>query len=105
MADNKINGLLKNNMAAEAISAKNRILSSEMSLDEVAQEFESLFVQQMLKSARAAKLADGVFSSEAQETYQSLLDQEYSKTLAKNHSFGIAEALVRQFDKHVNGIK
>ena len=74
-------------------------------LEEVAQEFESLFVQQMLKSARAAKLADGVFSSEAQETYQSLLDQEYSKTLAKNHSFGIAEALVRQFDKHVNGIK
>ena len=38
-------------------------------------------------------------------SYQSLLDQEYAKTLAKGHNFGIAEALVRQFDKHVNGKK
>ena len=105
MGDNNINSLMKNNLTSEVVSATKKNLSNDMSLDEVAQEFESIFVQQMLKSARAAKLADGIFSSEAQETYQSLLDQEYSKTLAKNHSFGIAEALVRQFDKHVNGTK
>ena len=52
---------------------------------EVAQEFESLFVNQMLKSARSAKLSDGLLDSEAYETYKGLLDQEYSKTLAKNH--------------------
>ena len=56
----------------------------------------------MLKSARSAKLADGLMDSEAFETYQSLLDQEYSKTLAKNHNFGIAEGLVRQFEKRVD---
>ena len=69
------------------------------------QEFESIFVFQMLKSARSAKLANDIFGNNGQETYQSLLDQEYAKTLAKGHNFGIAEALVRQFDKHVNGKK
>ena len=47
----------------------------------MAQEFESLFVFQMLKSARKAKLADGILTNEAFETYQGLLDQEYSKNL------------------------
>jgi len=74
-------------------------LDKSLSLEEVAEEFESLFVFQMLKSARKAKLAEGVFDSDAAETYQNLLDQEYSKTLAKNQNFGIAEALIRQFGK------
>ena len=51
----------------------------------------------MMKSSRKAKLAEGVFSSNANDTYFSLLDQEYSKIISKNQSFGIAEALVRQF--------
>lgn len=81
----------------------NKKLSSTNDLEQVAQEFESLFVHQMLKSARNAKLAESIFHNEAQDTYQTLLDQEYSKSLAKNHNFGIAESLVRQFGKHVKG--
>ena len=68
-----------------------------LSIEEVAQEFESLFVFQMLKSARKAKLAEGILNNDAHDTFQTLLDQEYSKILAENQSFGIAEALVRQF--------
>ncbi len=84
----------------EHISKKAELnLNKNLSLEEVAQEFESLFVFQMLKSARKAKLAEGVLNSDAAETYQTLLDQEYSKTLAKNQNFGIAEALIRQFGK------
>ncbi len=93
---------MKNNIKTELSTATQTKLSNKMSLDEVAQEFESIFISQMLKSARAAKLADGLMDSEAYETYQSLLDQEYSKTLAKNHNFGIAEGLIRQFGNKVN---
>ena len=53
----------------------------------------------MLKSARKAKLADGILNNQAFETYQSLLDQEYSKKLAGGQNFGIAEGLIRQFGK------
>ena len=72
-------------------------IGNEVDLENVAQEFESLFVYQLLKNARKAKLSESLFSNQGTETYESLLDQEYSKTLSKNHSFGIAEALLRQF--------
>ena len=72
-------------------------IEKQADLENVAQEFESLFVYQLLKNARKAKLSESLFSNQGTETYESLLDQEYSKTLSKNHSFGIAEALLRQF--------
>ena len=72
-------------------------IEKDADLENVAQEFESLFVYQLLKNARKAKLSESLFSNQGTETYESLLDQEYSKTLSKNHIFGIAEALLRQF--------
>ena len=105
MNGTNIQNFIKNNLEVADNSTKNQSLNSQMSLEEIAQEFESIFVFQMLKSARSAKLADDIFGNNGQEKYQSLLDQEYAKTLAKGHNIGIAEALVRQFDKHVNGKK
>ena len=78
-------------------TAKVKEIKKDADLENVAQEFESLFVYQLLKNARKAKLSESLFSNQGTETYESLLDQEYSKTLSKNHSFGIAEALLRQF--------
>ena len=72
-------------------------VEKDADLENVAQEFESLFVYQLLKNARKAKLSESLFSNQGTETYESLLDKEYSKTLSKNHSFGIAEALLRRF--------
>ena len=70
-------------------------------LEAVADQFESLFVYQMLKQARQSKLADGIFSSEAQETFQNMLDIEYSQILSNKSNFGIANALIKQFQSHV----
>ena len=70
-------------------------------LESVADQFESLFVYQMLKQARQSKLADGIFSSEAQETFQNMLDIEYSQILSNKNNFGIANALIKQFQSHV----
>ena len=73
--------------------------NSNRGLEEVAQEFESLFINEMLKRAHSAKLAKTILTSDAEDTYTSLLNQERSKILAKNHNFGIAEALVKQFSR------
>ena len=73
--------------------------NSNRDLEEVAQEFESLFINEMLKRAHSAKLAKTILTSDAEDTYTSLLNQERSKVLAKNHNFGIAEALVKQFSR------
>ena len=71
-------------------------------LKDVAEQFEAIFVHQMLKQARQGKLADGIFNSEAQDTFNNMLDIEYSQILSKKNNFGIAEALIKQFEPHLH---
>ena len=70
-------------------------------LKDVAEQFEAIFVHQMLKQARQSKLADGMFNSEAQDTFNNMLDMEYSQVLSKKSNFGIADALIKQFQPHL----
>ena len=56
----------------------------------------------MLKQARDCKLSDALFSSDEEDNFGTMLDQERSRSLALNLDLGIAEALVRQFDKNKN---
>ena len=76
---------------------KKKTINNQSSLEEVAQEFESLYVFQMLKSARAAKLSDELLGNSATDTYYSMMDNELAMKLSKSGNFGIAEALIRQF--------
>ena len=62
-----------------------------------AEQFEALFIHQLLKQARSAKLADDILGSEAGDTYTEMLDQERAKQLSTRMNLGIAEALVLQF--------
>ncbi len=66
-------------------------------LEQVAEEFETLFVSQMLKQAYKSKLHKGIFDSSENETFQSLLNQELGRKIATNSNFGIADALKMQF--------
>ncbi|MBF96036.1 MAG: hypothetical protein CFH34_01264 [Alphaproteobacteria bacterium MarineAlpha9_Bin4] len=76
---------------------KDKVKDIDKDLKEVAEEFESLFLNEILKRANSAKLAKSILSNDEQETYTSLLNQERAKAIAKSQSFGIAEALVNQF--------
>ena len=66
-------------------------------LQEAAERFEALFLQQMMAQARKASLAEDIFGNKGTETYNNLLDQERAIELAKTLDLGIAEALLRQF--------
>ena len=66
-------------------------------LQAAAEQFEALFIHQLLKQARSAKLADDILGSEAVDTYTEMLDQERAKQLSTKINLGIAEALVLQF--------
>lgn len=92
------NNIKKQFDVSQIINKENKN-NSDRDLEEVAQEFESLFINEMLKRAHSAKLAKTILTSDAEDTYTSLLNQERSKILAKNHNFGIAEALVKQFSR------
>lgn len=69
---------------------------AEATLDEVAQQFESLFVQMMLKSMRDATMKGGLFDSHQLETYEQMFDQQLSLDLARQGGVGLADVIVRQ---------
>jgi len=70
-------------------------------LYEQCQEFESIFVKMMLKQMRATvDKSDSLLSGGwAEDIYQDMLDDEYSKTMAQNAGFGLADQLYRQLAK------
>ena len=80
-------------MAASLTQIDNR----PTDLRAAAEQFEALFIHQLLKQARSAKLADDILGSEAGDTYTEKLDQERAKELSAQMNLGIAEALVKQF--------
>lgn len=61
-----------------------------------AQQFEALFIQMMLKSAREAQTGDGLLDSEEGDFYQDLHDKQMGIHLAQGQGIGIAELLVQQ---------
>lgn len=66
-------------------------------LREVANQFEALFLQTMLKSMREASLGDPLFGdSEQMEMYQGMMDQQMAVELASGKGVGLADMLVRQ---------
>ncbi len=73
--------------------------STRESLEKVGEEFEAMFVVQMLKQARDSKLSDGLFDSEAEETYMGILDQERAREIAQEIDFGIADAIARAYSE------
>ncbi|EQM76239.1 flagellar assembly peptidoglycan hydrolase FlgJ [Stutzerimonas stutzeri] len=76
---------------------------SEENVRKVAQEFESLFMNEMLKSMRSATEVmsqDNPFNSQASKQYQDMHDQQLSVTLSKEGGgIGLADVLVRQLAK------
>ena len=68
-----------------------------------AQQFESVFLDMMLKSAQAANFKDPLFGSSQQRLYQDLYDQQLSTQMSKTHTFGLAEMLVQQLRRQWAG--
>jgi flagellar protein FlgJ len=61
----------------------------------VAQQFESLFVQQMLASMRSAAIVDESSQSSTVDFYQEMYDKQLALTLSKQGGLGIAKMLLQ----------
>ena len=70
-------------------------------LKEISNQFESIFINQILKQARQNKIKNGLFDSKAISTFNSMIDEQYSKILSKKTNFGISDALFNQFKSQV----
>ena len=70
-------------------------------LKEISNQFESIFINQILKQARQNKIKNGLFDSKSISTFNSMIDEQYSKILSKKTNFGISDALFNQFKSQV----
>lgn len=72
---------------------------SSAALDEVTQQFEAYFLQQIMKNARAASFADGLLQSDQEQFFQGLLDQQLALNIAGNQGLGLAKILREQISQ------
>ncbi|EHJ94165.1 flagellar assembly peptidoglycan hydrolase FlgJ [Vreelandella boliviensis] len=73
-------------------------VNPEAGVNGAAQQFEALFIQMMMKSMRDATPNSGLMNSSATDTYQSMLDQQWSQVMA-SRGMGLAEVLVEQLER------
>ncbi|MBK1734840.1 hypothetical protein CKO15_05960 [Halorhodospira abdelmalekii] len=69
---------------------------TEQDLREVAQQFEAVFVEMMLKQMRAATPGDSFFGGNAEETYRSLFDRQVALQMARGQGMGLAPMIEEQ---------
>jgi murein DD-endopeptidase MepM/ murein hydrolase activator NlpD len=90
--------------SGNSLPVKNPAEERDKKLKEACKQFESIFTYEMLKSMRNSIQKCDLFSGgQAEEVYQSMLDQELSKNMAGNGSNSIADLLYQQF-KQINEI-
>lgn len=62
-----------------------------------AEEFEAVFLSQMLSNMFAGIKTDKVFGGgHGEDAYRSMMIQEYGKSMASNGGVGIADAVMRE---------
>ena len=70
--------------------------TDQETLEQVASQFESMFVNMMLKSMRQASLADGIFDSSQSDMYQDMSDQQLAMDISSKGGLGLRDVILRQ---------
>ena len=68
-------------------------------MKKTAQQFEAIFLRQLLSSARSASLGDDdLFGSEATSQFRDMADGQTADAMSQKGVFGIADLLKSQFN-------
>lgn len=71
----------------------------DAALKAVAQQFEGIFMNMLLKSMREATPQDGPFDSEQGKLYTQLFDQQLAQKLSTGKGIGLADMMVKQLTR------
>lgn len=79
-----------------AVAAGSPSNAVDPSLKKVAEQFEAVFLRQMIASMRQAKLADDPLDSSATDNFREMADARSADSIAALGRFGIAQMIERQ---------
>jgi len=85
----------QNSVSLDSLKKGAREKSPE-AIKQVAKQFESLFVQMMLKSMRDTVPEDSLFGSKAGKMYQDMYDKQLSMHISNGKGIGLASTIERQ---------
>ena len=91
-----MNGAIYNDFSQFTTLRAEATKNPNAALEEVAAQFESIFLQQMLKSMRDATVKSDLFDSSQMDTYQGMADQQLAVQLAEQGGIGLARMMVEQ---------
>ncbi len=74
-------------------------------LRETAQQFEAMFLQQMMKSMREASFKSDLLQSDSADTFESMYDREVAMALSKRNAIGLADMLVDAQTRQMSSVK
>ena len=77
--------------------------SPDQALKAAAQQFESVFLNMMLKSMREATPQDGMFDSEQTKMFTGMLDQQLAQSMS-SRGVGLSDIMVKQLS-HNTGVQ
>lgn len=75
---------------------KEAVESPREAIMPVARQFESVFLQMMLKSMRETVGEGGLFDNESMKTYQGMFDEQLALSLSQKGGIGLAESIAQQ---------
>ena len=100
-------GNITNNLALDSQSLDSLRLQARQEPDEAlklaAKQFETVFMNMMLKSMREATTQEGLFDSEQTKMFTSMLDQQLAENMG-NRGIGLAELMVKQLSRQINAV-
>ena len=77
-------------------------VSDDAKLREAANDFEAIFIQQMLKTMRKTSLeSDFIKKSEGEKIFRSMLDEQYAILSAKSGRLGLGEMIYQQLKSNL----
>jgi flagellar protein FlgJ len=89
-----------------AQAAQTKDAASNPALRKAAEQFESMFLQIMIKTMREATASNeegDLMGSSTTKTYEALFDQEIAQEMAKKGGVGLANMLVKSFERNQPG--
>ncbi|HET8612651.1 MAG TPA: rod-binding protein [Sphingomonas sp.] len=82
--------------SSSVLTGDARATADQKKLKSAAQAFEAVFLRQMISSMRQDGLGDGMFDSEASDTFRDLADAKTADAMAGKGVLGIAGLLEQQ---------
>lgn len=88
--------LALNPQGLDGLRSQAKVNGGRESVRAAAEQFESYFLQMMLRSMRQTLSQDGLFDSQETKAFTDMFDQQMAQTISKSQGIGLADMLEAQ---------